>query len=330
MEHNAHPYSHLTPDLVLDLIESQGFEVTGSQLALNSYENRVYQVELTSGEFVVIKIYRPERLSDASIKEEHQFLFELKEEEIPVVTPLIDSRGHSLFIEQGFRFSIFPRVGGRFPDVDNPEVLYWLGRLLGRIHAIGARRPFSHRAQISFERMVMTPYQFLMANNFIPLTHQKQYQMLMEEIITTVTQQLSSMDQFDQIRLHGDFHPGNILQRGGEIAIVDTDDCAMGPAIQDLWLLLSGERDRVSQELLEIIEGYQEFYDFNHQELAIIESLRTMRIIHYSYWLAKRWTDPAFPMHFPWFNTENYWDDHILTLREQIVRLNEAPVKLYP
>jgi Ser/Thr protein kinase RdoA (MazF antagonist) len=330
METSTHPYSRLTPDLVLDLVESKGFEVSGSQLALNSYENRVYQVGLVNGDYVVVKIYRPERLSDDAILEEHHYLFELKEEEIPVVAPVVDNKGDSLFHDAGFRFAIFPRVGGRFPEVDNPEVLYWLGRLLGRIHAIGAKKPFVHRPIISMERMLTTPYQFLMEQGFIPQLHQQQYQQLMDQIIEIVSQRISLATNFKQIRLHGDFHPGNILQRGDEIAIVDTDDCAMGPAIQDLWLLLSGENERVAMELMEVVEGYQEFYDFNPHEVVLIEPLRTMRIVHYSYWLARRWNDPAFPMHFPWFNSERYWDEQILTLREQLIRLNEEPVKLYP
>ncbi len=329
MKNNTHPYSRLTPDLVLDLVESKGFEVTGSQLALNSYENRVYQIELTNGEYVVIKIYRPERLLDVAIIEEHQFLYELKEEEIPVVVPVVDGRGDSLFFEEGFRFAIYPRVGGRFPEIDDPEVLYWLGRLLGRIHAIGSRKPFLHRGEISMERMIITPYKFLIENGFIPSMHQQQYQQLMEQIISLVSERFITGAGYQKLRIHGDFHPGNILQRGDDIAIVDTDDCAMGPAIQDLWLSLSGESQRVAVELTELVEGYQEFYDFNLQELQLIEPLRTMRIVHYSYWLAQRWEDPAFPMHFPWFNSESYWDDQILTLREQIQRLNEAPVKLY-
>lgn len=325
--HTEHPYDVLLPDVVLSAIESQGFELTGSLLALNSYENRVYQVELASGEFVVAKFYRPERLSDSAIIEEHQFIRELEEQEIPVVAPLFVGE-QSLFHSHGFRFALYPRVGGRFPTLEDPEILFRLGRLIGRMHAVGALNPFKHRSRINVEQMGVMPYQYLLDRGFIPQVHQQQYRNLAEELIQEIGKQFTALSPMVEIRLHGDFHPGNILQRDQEINIVDTDDCCMGPAVQDLWLLLSGEQGEMRRELSELIEGYQEFYDFNQNELALIEPLRTLRIIHYSFWLAMRWKDPAFPHHFPWFNSESYWDDHIMTLREQLERLEMPPVSL--
>ncbi len=325
--HSEHPYDALLPDLVLSAVESQGFELTGSLLALNSYENRVYQIELDSGEFLVAKFYRPERLSDDAIIEEHQFIQELEEQEIPLVAPL-SRGGQSLFHYRGFRFAFYPRVGGRFPTLEDPEILFRLGRLVGRMHAVGALRPFKHRSRINIEEMGRGPYQYLLEQGFIPEIHQQQYRDLVEELLRGIERKFADIAPIVEIRLHGDFHPGNILQRDHLINIVDTDDCRMGPAVQDLWLLLSGEQDEMRRQLSELIEGYEEFYEFNLRELSLIEPLRTLRIIHYSYWLALRWKDPAFPHHFPWFNSGSYWDEHILTLREQLERLELPTINI--
>jgi Ser/Thr protein kinase RdoA (MazF antagonist) len=325
--HPEHPYDGLLPDVVLCAIESQGFKLTGSLLALNSYENRVYQIELESGEFLVVKFYRPDRLNDEAIIEEHQFIQELDQQEIPLVAPL-NHKGQSLFNYQGFRFALYPRVGGRFPNLEDPEILFRLGRLVGRIHAVGALRPFTHRSRIDIEAMAKIPSQYLLEEGFIPRVHQQQYRNLIEEIVPRIERRFAEVGSLTEIRLHGDFHPGNILQRDMELNIVDTDDCKMGPAIQDLWLLLSGDRNEMQGQLAELIEGYEEFYHFNLRELSLIEPLRTLRIIHYSYWLAKRWQDPAFPHHFPWFNRANYWDEHILTLREQIDALDLPTIEI--
>ena len=325
--HPDHPYDALIPDVVLNAIESQGFELSGSLLALNSYENRVYQVELQSGDFLVAKFYRPERLSDEAIIEEHQFIQELEQQEIPLVAPLSHHQ-QSLFSYQGFRFALYPRVGGRFPTLEDPDILFRLGRLVGRMHAVGALRPFKHRSRINVDDMLKVPYQYLLDKGFIPQVHQQQYRDLIEQILPRIAKQFAEVSPLDEIRLHGDFHPGNILQRDHDINIVDTDDCKMGPAVQDLWLLLSGDRGEMQRQLVELIEGYEEFYNFNMRELSLIESLRTLRIIHYSYWLALRWNDPAFPYHFPWFNQASYWDEHILTLREQLEVLDLPAIEI--
>jgi len=325
--HSEHPYDALLPEVVFNAVESQGFALTGSLLALNSYENRVYQIELDRGEFLVAKFYRPERLSDAAILEEHQFIQELEGQEIPLVAP-ISRDGQSLFSYQGYRFALYPRVGGRFPTLEDPDILFRLGRLVGRLHAVGALRPFKHRSRISIDEMLIEPYQFLLEQGFIPKIHQQQYRDLVEEFLPLIERRFAEVGPLIEIRLHGDFHPGNILQRDHEINIVDTDDCKMGPAVQDLWLLLSGERGEMQRQLVELIEGYEEFYNFNIRELSLIESLRTLRIIHYSYWLAKRWQDPAFPYHFPWFNEGGYWDEHILTLREQLEVLDQPAIEI--
>ncbi len=325
-----HPYDRLLPEVVLGAVESLGHPATGSLLALNSYENRVYQVALEDGRYLVAKFYRPDRLGDEAIREEHAFTRELAAQEIPVVAPLADPSGETLFWHEGFRFALFPRVGGRFPELDDPELLFRLGRLLGRIHAVGALGRFAHRPRIDIDGMGRLPSRFLLEQEFIPTVHRGQYQELVQRLLEGIEQRFADCAPLTEIRLHGDFHPGNILQRDEQIHIVDTDDCRMGPAVQDLWLLLSGDRAQMRRQLMEIVEGYEEFHDFRHKEFVLIEPLRTLRIIHYAYWLALRWEDPAFPRHFPWFNTGQYWDEHILTLREQILRLEEEPLSLFP
>jgi Ser/Thr protein kinase RdoA (MazF antagonist) len=317
------PYRDLTPDLILDAVESTGRRCSGGMLALNSYENRVYQIGLDAGGFIVAKFYRPGRWPDAAIREEHAFTLELAGHEIPVVAPLTDDHGETLFEHGGYRFALYPRRGGRWPDLDNPDNLLWMGRFLGRMHAVGAVRPFSDRPALTIADFGVASYQYVLQAGFIPAELVVPYRSLAEDVLKQVERCYARAGEVTDIRLHGDCHPGNILWTDDGPHFVDLDDCRMGPAVQDLWMLLSGERQEMTAQLSELLEGYNEFYDFNPRELHLIEPLRTLRMIHYSAWLARRWDDPAFPAAFPWFNTTRYWEDQILALREQAALLDE-------
>jgi Ser/Thr protein kinase RdoA (MazF antagonist) len=315
-----HPYSTLLPDLILDAIDAQGYHTSGSMLALNSYENRVYQIGLESGKFIVAKFYRPGRWSDEAILEEHDFAAQLAGVEVPVVAPLVDDKGETLHRYHDFRFALFERRGGHWPELDDPDTQYRLGQFLGRIHAMGATRPFVHRPAITPESFGEQSLSFLLENGFLPRDYEQQYRDLAEGLLLEIHQQFAAVS-YAPIRLHGDFHPGNILWTDRGAHLVDLDDCRTGPAVQDLWMLLSGERAQMTGQLSELLAGYEEFYDFDPRELALIESLRTLRLLHYSAWLARRWDDPAFPQAFPWFNTVRYWEEQVLTLREQQLRM---------
>ena len=322
----SHPYDQLTPDCILDAMEEVGFEPTGSLLALNSYENRVYQVSLEDGSFVIAKFYRPHRWSDAAILEEHAFSDELAQQEIPIVAPLAIN-GKTLFEFNTFRFAVFPRQGGRTPELEQEETLKQLGRFLGRIHSIGASKPFIDRPKITVQNFGFDSLTFLLENNFIPSEVSANYQYAAEEALQLVSDRYEAILPRN-IRLHGDCHPGNLLWRDDAPHFVDLDDCRMGPAIQDLWMLLSGSNDEMSLQFRNILEGYETFFEFDPAELALIEALRTLRILHYSAWLARRWDDPAFPLHFPWFDSPRYWEEQMLTLREQIERLQQPSIQL--
>lgn len=322
------PYANLTPALILDAVEAAGFQPSGALLALNSYENRVYQVGLDAGGFLVTKIYRPGRWSDAGILEEHAFADELAALEIPVVAPLVLSDQQTLLHHGGYRLAFYPRRGGRPPELDDPEHLRWLGRTLGRIHACGRQRLFQHRPRLSVELLGTGPYSYLMEHDFVPAELAHNYRQAAESLLDGITAIWSEvMDWVEPLRLHGDCHPGNILWTDQGPHFVDLDDCMSGPAVQDLWMLLSGERDEMTRQLALLLEGYQQFADFNALELRLVEALRGLRLIHYSGWLARRWHDPAFPMHFPWFNTPRYWEEQLNILREQCERLNELPLE---
>jgi Ser/Thr protein kinase RdoA (MazF antagonist) len=315
---NKTPYAELGPDLILDAIESLGFICNGSFLGLNSYENRVYQIGIEDSEPLIAKFYRPERWSDETILEEHQFALELKELEIPVVAPWQNESQKTLHEFKNFRFTLFPRWGGRALELDCFEQLAWMGRFIGRLHAVGACKPFLHRPQLTVQSHGHDSYQFLINNNFIPAHLEKNYRDTVEKLLLTIQQKFQQAGSLDLIRLHGDMHPGNVLWRDTGPHIVDLDDCIMGPAIQDIWMLLSGDEHQVALQLDHILRGYEEFHDFNPKELKLIEPLRTLRMIHYSAWLAKRWEDPAFPLCFPWFNTSHYWQEHLMHLNEQV------------
>jgi Ser/Thr protein kinase RdoA (MazF antagonist) len=323
----SHPFAALTPDLVLDAVESLGFLSDARVLALNSYENRVYQVGIEGEQPLIAKFYRPQRWSDEAIREEHAFSAELAECEVPVVAPLA-LEGETLFSYADFRFTLFPRRGGRAPEPGNMDQLYRLGQLLGRLHGVGSLKPFAHREHLKVSNFGHDSLATLLDGNFIPKSLLPAYESVARDLLKRLDD-LFAANPVEAIRLHGDCHPGNLLCRDDSFHIVDLDDCRMGPAVQDLWMMLAGERHERLSQLAELVEGYQEFHDFNPRELVLIEGFRALRLMHYSAWLARRWDDPAFPMSFPWFGTERYWGDQILTLREQIAALDEEPLRLF-
>lgn len=323
----SHPFDTLTPDLVLDAVESIGYLSDARVLALNSYENRVYQVGIEDETPLIAKFYRPGRWSDAAILEEHQFSLELAEHEVPVVAPL-ERDGSTLFEHAGFRFALFPRRGGRAPEPGNLDQLYRLGQLLGRMHAVGANRPFEHRETLGVQNFGHDSLSTLLEGDFVPRSLLPAYESVARDLLKRVEDVFASTN-FTPIRLHGDCHPGNILARDDAFYLVDLDDCRMGPAVQDLWMMLAGERHERLGQLAELVDGYNEFHDFAPRELTLIEALRALRLMHYSAWLARRWDDPAFPMSFPWFGSERYWGDQVLILREQMSALQEEPLRLF-
>ena len=319
------PYADLSPDRILDAVESLGLPTDGHLLALNSYENRVYQVGIDEAEPVIAKFYRPGRWSDAAILEEHAFSQELADAEIPAVPPYATA-GRTLHAHAGHRFSLSPRWGGRSPELDDPEVLEWLGRLIGRIHAIGALVPFRQRPALDIDSFGTGPRDFLLEGGWIPRDLLPAYTSVVDQALECVLACFERAGDYQPIRLHGDCHRGNLLWTDQGPHFVDFDDARMGPAVQDLWMLLAGDRSEQTRQLADVLAGYEDFCDFDHRELHLIEALRTLRQIHYAAWLAGRWEDPAFPAAFPWFNTQHYWQDHILALREQIAAMEEGPL----
>lgn len=321
------PYANLTPERVLDAIDSVGVRCDGRLLALNSYENRVYQVWLEEGPPVVAKFYRPDRWTDAQILEEHAFACELAEREIPVVAPIVYA-GRTLHQLEGFRFAVYPRRGGRAPELEDPRTLEWLGRFIGRIHAFGRTRPFILRPTLDVQSFGIEPRDFLLAHDFLPLELREVYRSVVDQALEAVQKAFAAVASVKHLRLHGDCHAGNLLWTDEGPHFVDFDDSRMGPAVQDLWMLLSGEREEMKLELAALLRGYEQFDDFDYRELQLIEPLRTLRLIHYAAWIARRWNDPAFPVAFPWFDSPRYWQDRILELREQIALMNEPPLAL--
>jgi Ser/Thr protein kinase RdoA (MazF antagonist) len=324
---NPHPYDRLTPDIIIAAVESRGYTSDRRILALNSYENRVYQVGVEGAVPLVAKFYRPSRWSDAAIREEHGFALELAAAEIPVVPPLV-SEGRTLFDFEGFRFALYERRGGRWPELAGRNEREWMGRFLGRIHMVGRRRGFSHRGRIDIDALGEASRDFLLDNAWIPDHLESAYDSLTRDLLERIRQTFDAAGDLIEIRLHGDCHRGNVLWTDAGPHFVDLDDCITGPAIQDLWMLLSGPRSEMSEQLADLLEGYCEFADFDPRELGLIESLRTLRMIHYSAWLARRWTDPAFPAAFPWFIEPRYWENQILALREQMAAIEEGPLQL--
>jgi len=321
----SHPYSALTPDCALDALDSTGLRADGRLLALNSYENRVYQMGVEDTVPVVVKFYRPGRWSDTAILEEHAFTLELAAREIPVVAPLV-LNGATLHAHAGFRFAVYPKQGGRMPEFDRADTLLRMGRFLGRIHAVGAQAVFSHRPTLDLESFGFASRDFLRAGKWLPTDLLAAWDSVVDPALSSVAHCYERAGKVHAIRLHGDCHAGNVLWTEGGPHFVDFDDSRMGPAVQDLWMLLSGEREEQQAQLTEILTGYEDFAEFDSRELHLVEALRTLRLIHYAAWLARRWDDPAFPAAFPWFNTQQYWQARILELREQIALMDEAPL----
>jgi Ser/Thr protein kinase RdoA (MazF antagonist) len=319
------PFENLTPDCVMNAIDSLGLRCDGRLLALNSYENRVYQVGQDEGPPLVAKFYRPERWSREAILEEHAFTLELAGRELPVVPPIIH-QGQTLHQFAGFQFALFNKHGGRAPELESSSTLEWMGRFIGRIHAVGALQPFEHRPALNIDTFGIGPRVFLLSHDFIPASLKPAWESAIALALDGVRRCFDRAGSVAQIRLHGDCHIGNVLWTEAGPHFVDFDDSRSGPAVQDLWMLLSGDRQEMTRQLIDILIGYEDFCDFDPRELHLIEALRTLRLIHYSGWLARRWHDPAFPAAFPWFNTEHYWQDRILELREQIALMDEPPL----
>jgi Ser/Thr protein kinase RdoA (MazF antagonist) len=321
----SNSFYELSPDAVLDALESIGLYGDGRLLALNSYENRVYQVGMEQGAPVVVKFYRPQRWSDAAILEEHAFVQELQEQEIPVVPPMTVA-GATLHKHQGYRFAVFARQGGRAPELDAQGTLEWIGRFMGRIHAVGATRAFTERPALNTDTFGEQPRNWLLKSGLIPNELHDSWSAISAQALESVGRCFERAGDVQTLRLHGDCHVGNVLWTDGGPHFVDFDDSRMGPALQDLWMLLSGERAEMRQQLTELLAGYEDFCEFDQRELYVLEALRTLRLLHYSAWIGMRWEDPAFPAAFPWFNSVRYWQDRILELREQVALMDDEPL----
>ncbi len=319
-------FASLKPQDILATLDRLGFACDGRFLALNSYENRVYQVGIEDAAPVVAKFYRPQRWSDEAILEEHAFAADLAHGEIPVVAPL-DVRGETLHHMDDHRLAVYACRGGRAPDLDDFELLKQLGRLVARIHLEGETARFEHRPRIDIDSFGTASVDYLLEHDFIPDDNRPAYSGVTQQVLDGVAACFERAGTVRELRLHGDFHPGNVLVDRDSLHIVDLDDTRHGPAVQDLWMFLSGDRAEQTPQLAALLEGYQTFRSFDARELHLVEALRSLRIMHYAAWLARRWQDPAFPQAFPWFGTRRYWDEHVLALREQVALMQEAPLE---
>ncbi|RPH62736.1 MAG: serine/threonine protein kinase [Burkholderiales bacterium] len=328
MADQSPPYARLGPDRMLDALESAGLRGDGRFIALNSYENRVYQVSLEDGRVVVAKFYRPHRWTDAQILEEHAFVVELAQHEIPVVAPMaLDEAGATLATFDGYRFAVYPRRGGRAPELDDADTLERIGRFIGRIHAVGAVVCFATRPALDVESFGVEPREWILAHDCVPADLLPAWTGIVDQAIEAVRSAFDRAGDLRILRLHGDCHAGNVLWTDAGPHFVDFDDARNGPAVQDLWMLLSGDRASMTRQLSDVLAGYEDFADLDRRELQLIEPLRTLRLIHYSAWIARRWDDPAFPAAFPWFGTQRYWQDRVLELREQVAAMQEPAIE---
>jgi Ser/Thr protein kinase RdoA (MazF antagonist) len=321
---DGQPFSGLSPEVVLDAAAACGLEPDGRLFALNSYENRVYQ--LGAGELQrVLKFYRPGRWSDAQIGEEHQFAAELAAAELPVAAPLVIGGG-TLLRYREFRFAAFPWMRGRAPELDAPEARQLLGRSIARIHQVGARRPFAVRPRIGVERLGWEARAQLLASPLLPEALHERYASVSGALLERVVAAFAEASGVREIRIHGDCHLGNLLWDEHGPVFVDLDDCAMGARVQDLWMMLSGPPAEQQRQWQELLEGYQQFADFDFKEVTLIEPLRALRMLHHAAWVVHRWRDPAFPRAFPWAAEPRYWEGYLLDLLEQIATIAEPPL----
>jgi Ser/Thr protein kinase RdoA (MazF antagonist) len=332
-------YADLDPDRVLRTLDALGLRGDGRLLQLNSYENRVFQVFLEDGDVVVAKFYRPARWSDAQILEEHAFAHELIAADVQVVAPRVLTAAGGVELlgtpptlarwrdgGEVHRVSVSDRHAGRAPELEDPAALQWLGRFLGRLHAVGARRPFDHRRTMDPLTFGHTARQRLLDGHFVPDTELPAWRNWCDAALARVDRAFEQHIDTPRLRLHGDFHRGNIMWRDAGPHVVDLDDACNGPAVQDIWMLLSGDGTSMRQQLAHILAGYRVFRPFDERELALIEPLRTLRMIHHSAWIAERWTDPAFPAAFPWFGSAAYWSQQATQLREQVEAMDSPPL----
>lgn len=337
----GHPYSRLSPDLVLEALDSVGLRGDGRLLQLNSYENRVFQVHLESGEVVVAKFYRPDRWTDAQILEEHDFSRALADAEVPVVAPMtLDAADHGVLGaaqiritgshgslahwqsgESVWRFAVTPRKAGRSPELDDPDAVQWLGRFMARVHQVGERQPFLHRRRLTPAVWGWEPRRWLLEQGAVTPSERDGWAAASAEAIHAVERQFEAVADVPILRLHGDAHPGNILWRPEGPHVVDLDDACMGPAMQDLWMLLPGDTEGARRQMDWLLRGYETIRPFDDRELGLVEALRTLRMLHHMGWLAQRWSDPAFPHAFPFFGSAAYWSEQTTHLREQLLRM---------